>query len=160
FAQIAYDLEKFALATRIWAEALASDPKLFDDRQSQHRYNAARSAVLAAGGHGQNQPPLDDAAKAKLRRRALDWLKAERTAWARFLETGTPQAVSQIMQNLSDWKQGSDLAGIRDADALAKLPAEEQKAFLQLWTDVAELKKKAWVKSGAFLQEQLPRARK
>jgi hypothetical protein len=37
----------------------------------------------------------------------------------------------------------TDLAGIRDAPALANLPADEQKAFTQLWADVAALLKKA-----------------
>jgi hypothetical protein len=40
---------------------------------------------------------------------------------------------------LSHWKHESELAGIRDAAAVAKLPAEEQKAFTQLWADVAKL---------------------
>jgi len=35
------------------------------------------------------------------------------------------------------------LAGLRDKEALDKLPAEEQKAFTQLWADVAALLKKA-----------------
>ena len=38
---------------------------------------------------------------------------------------------------------GRDLAGIRDKAALAKLPAEEQKAFTRLWSDVAALLKRA-----------------
>jgi hypothetical protein len=42
---------------------------------------------------------------------------------------------------LSGWKQDNDLAGIRDATALAKLPVDEQKAFTQLWADVAALLK-------------------
>jgi WD40 repeat protein/serine/threonine protein kinase len=159
FAQLARDHKEFAFATRLWAEALASDPVLGDDRQAQHRYQAARAAVLAAAGQGKDRRPLDDEAKAKLRRQALDWLKAELTAWSKHIESGPPQNRLNISLQLSDWKQDNDLAGIRDAAALAKLPAEEKKAFLQLWTDVAELKKKAWVKSGAFLQEQLPRAR-
>jgi hypothetical protein len=46
-AQIASDRKQFAAAARIWAEALASDPQLGDDRQPQHRYHAARAAVLA-----------------------------------------------------------------------------------------------------------------
>ena len=31
-----------------FADALAADPKLADDRQAQHRYNAACAAALAA----------------------------------------------------------------------------------------------------------------
>jgi len=48
-----------------------------------------------------------------------------------------------MVGTLDHWQKDSDLAGIRDAAALAKLPAEEQKAFTQLWADVAALLKKA-----------------
>jgi WD40 repeat protein/serine/threonine protein kinase len=160
FAQLARDHQEFAFAARLWAEALASDPMLGDDRRAQHRYHAARAAALAAAGQGKARPPLDDAAKATLRRQVLDWLKAEFAAWDKHLESGPPRDRLTIVLTLSDWKHENDLAGLRDAAALAKLPAEEQKTFIQLWTDVAELVKKAWVKSGTFLQEELPRVRK
>jgi hypothetical protein len=39
--------------------------------------------------------------------------------------------------------EGTDLAGIRDATALAKLAADEQKAVRPLWAKVAELSNKA-----------------
>jgi hypothetical protein len=58
-AQIAYRGKHFAAATRLWAKALESDPKLGTDRQAQHRYQAARAAALAAAGQGQDEPPLD-----------------------------------------------------------------------------------------------------
>jgi WD40 repeat protein len=138
-AQIACGLKRYALATRLWAEALASDPKRFDDRQSPHRYNAARGAVLAAAGQGLEEPPLDDAAKAKLRGQALDWLKAERAAWGRFLESGSPRNGPNVAQNLTAWKHDLDLAGVRDPAALAKLPADERQEFAQLWADMAAL---------------------
>ena len=44
---------------------------------------------------------------------------------------------------MQHWQKDSDLAGLRDKEARAKLPAEEQKAFAQLWADVAALLKKA-----------------
>jgi len=44
---------------------------------------------------------------------------------------------------LKRWQWDRDLAGIRDKAALAKLPAEEQKAFTRLWSDVAALLKRA-----------------
>jgi len=146
FAQIAYDRKKFAVATRLWAEALASDPKLGNNPQTQPRYNAACAAALAAAGQGKDEPPLDDAARAKLRRQALDWLKAERTLWSKLLESGPPQARPFIAQTLRHWKEDSDLSGIRDKAALAKLPADESAAFTQLWADVAALLKKAELK--------------
>ncbi len=62
---------------------------------------------------------------------------------------------------MGHWQQDTDLAGIRDAAALAKLPADEQKACTQLWADVAALLKKAsGPPSLASLLPQLPEARK
>ncbi len=40
-ARMCYETKRFAAAARLWAEALAADPKLGDDRQAGHRYNAA-----------------------------------------------------------------------------------------------------------------------
>jgi len=143
FAQVFYDRRKFAASARLWAEALASDPKLADDRQAQHRYHAARAATLAAAGQSKDEPPLDDAAKAKLRRQALDWLKAELTVWTKHLASAPPEDRPTIVETLSRWQKDSDLAGIRDKAALAKLPADERAAFTELWVDVAALLEKA-----------------
>ena len=37
------------------------------------------------------------------------------------------------------WKQDPDLAGVREAEALAKLPPGEHKAWQTLWSDVDSL---------------------
>jgi len=143
FAQMAYDRKHVAVAARLWAEALASEPKLGDDRQTMPRYNAACAAALAAAGQGKDELPPDDAAKAKLRQQALDWLKTELTAWGKLLESGPPQARPAILQTVDHWKQDTDLAGVRDADGLAKLPADEQKDWRTLWADVDSTLKRA-----------------
>src|SRR5262249_43808056 len=137
FARIAHEQKHYAFATRLWTEALQGDPKLGDDRQKRHRYHAACSAALAAAGQGKGEPPLDDAAKAKRRGQALGWLKAELAAWSHLLASGPPQTRPTIVKTLSLWLKNADLAGLRDRDALAKLPADEQKAFTRLWADVA-----------------------
>ena len=48
-----------------------------------------------------------------------------------------------VQEALSHWQKDPDLAGLRDQAALVKLLAGEQKAFTQLWSDVAALLKKA-----------------
>jgi len=59
--------------------------------------------------------------------------------WDKLFASGTPQDRLFVALTLRHWQQDSDLASLRDAAALAKLPAEEQKAFAQLWADVAAL---------------------
>jgi serine/threonine protein kinase/Tfp pilus assembly protein PilF len=140
FAQLAHDHKHFAAAARLWGDALQADPNLADDRQKQLRYNAARAAAMAAAGQGHAEPPLDDAAKATLRRQAIDWFKAEQTAWAKLLESGPAQQRAIILQTMRNWQQDTELAGIRDNAALAKLAAEERTACVKLWADVAALR--------------------
>ena len=142
-AQRAYDTKRFAAAAKLFAEALQSDPKLSEDRQAQVRYNAACCAALAASGAGKVDPPLDDVTNSTLRKQALDWLRVELAVWVELVESGPPETKVFITQTLEHWQQDSDLASIRDDEALAKLPTEEQEAFRQLWANVAELLKKS-----------------
>jgi eukaryotic-like serine/threonine-protein kinase len=133
-------------AAGLYAAAFAADPKLADDLKAGHRYNAACFASLAAAGEGEDAAKLDDKERRRLRQQALDWLKADLAARGNRLDSGTPQARHAVVQTLRHWQQDTDLAGIRDAAALARLPADQQKAFTQLWADVAALLKKAEAK--------------
>jgi hypothetical protein len=58
------------------------------------------------------------------------------------MESGKPADRAAVQQALRHWQEDSDLAGIRDAAALAKLPAEERTACEKLWADVAALLQK------------------
>jgi hypothetical protein len=142
-AQRACDKAIHVTATKLWSDALQANPKLIDDRQAAYRYNAACAAALAASGAGKDDPPPDDTAKAKLRRQALDWLKAELAIWVKLLESGPLQAKASIAQTLKHWQADTDLAGIRDAKALGALPESERAAWRTLWSDVAALLEKA-----------------
>jgi serine/threonine-protein kinase len=143
FAQICYARNRHAAAARLWAEALANDPKLGDDRSAVHCYSAARAAALAAAGLGKDDPPPDDAAKTKLRGQALDWLKGERDAWAKLLDGGDPKARTRVAHQLQDWKVAPELASVRDPASLAKLSDAERELWRALWTDVDALHKRA-----------------
>ena len=130
-------------AAVLYAAAFAADPKLADDLGAGHRYNAACSASLAAAGQGEDASQLDDAERTRLRRQALDWLRAVLALRTQQVETGKPADRAAMVKALRHWQTDSDLAGIHDDAALAKLPADEQKAFNQLWNDIAVLLKKA-----------------
>ncbi len=130
-------------ATGLCAAAFAADPKLADDLGARHRYDAACYAVLAAAGQGQDAGKLDDKERASLRRQALDWLRADLALRRKQVQTDKPADCAEVQQTLRHWQQDTDLAGIRDAAALAKLPAQEQKMFTQFWADVAALLKQS-----------------
>jgi tetratricopeptide (TPR) repeat protein len=127
-------------ATRLYAEAFADGPKLGDDQRT--RYNAARSAALAAAGQGKDSAKLDEKERRALRRRALTWLRANLALLSKQAETGKPAGRTAVQQALRHWQKAPDLASLRDKEALAKLTPEERAACEKLWSDVAELLKK------------------
>jgi serine/threonine-protein kinase len=141
--QLCKDQGRYAAAARLLGDALAADPTLGDDRRNSLRYNAACYAALAGCGQSRDDPPLDERARAALRRQALDWLKGERAAWASHLESGAPQARATVIKTLKRWQQDADLTGVREDESLARLPDEERKAWRDLWSDVDGLLKKA-----------------
>jgi serine/threonine-protein kinase len=143
FAQMAYDTKRYATAARLWSEAPAADPKLGDDRRAPQRYDAARAAALAAAGRAEGEPPPDAAAQAELRCKALDWLRAELAAWSKVLDADDPKARAAVAPALQHWKDDSDLAGIRDRDALGTLAVDERQAWEAFWKDVDALLKRA-----------------
>ncbi len=127
----------------MWTDAFQAEPKLAGDMQAGNRYNAACAAALAGSGQGKDDPPLDEPAKARWRKQAIDWLKADLAAWSKVLEKSPPVARQSISETLKHWEVDSDLAGLREAAALAKLPDDEQKACRALSAEVEALLKKA-----------------
>jgi hypothetical protein len=143
FGRLAHSKARYAVAARLYADAFAADPKLADDLEAAHRYSAAASAALAGSGQGKDDPAPDEAGRAKLRRQALDWLKADLISRKRQLESGKPDDRTEVGQRLAYWKTDRNLSGVRDPEPLAKLPYDEQRAWRALWTEVDALEKRA-----------------
>ncbi len=141
-AQMCMDKELKAAALRFWSEALDEDPKLGDNRKLQHRYNAACAALLVASGQTKDARPIDEAARADLRRRALAWLRAEVAAWARVFESGSPAERATALSVIRWWIRDTDLATVRGADALARLPETERKDWQAFWGEYEALMRK------------------
>jgi tetratricopeptide (TPR) repeat protein len=127
-------------AARFYEEAFAADPKLASDLDAAHRYNAACAAALAGCGQGGDTDKLDVTERARLRREALDWLRADLDAWRRLRDREPDQARSAaaVTQVLQHWLVDPDLASVRGPEALAKLPEAEQRAWQALWSGVAD----------------------
>jgi tetratricopeptide (TPR) repeat protein/serine/threonine protein kinase len=136
-----------AASVRFFEEAIVDRPglgdDLRDDRFTGERYNAACIAARAGSGRGKDDPPLGETARARLREKALGWLRADLTAWGKLLEGGAQLDRSRTARMLALWKRDPDLAGIRDEAELAGLPEGEREPFRALWADVEALRKKA-----------------
>ncbi len=126
---------------KLYASAFAADPGTAEARNDK-RYNAACTAALAAAGEGiypGRRPAVDPP---RLRRQALVWLQADLAAWARLLER-QPLEAARVQAELQHWQGDADLAALRDAKELARLPETERAAWTKLWADVAALRQKA-----------------
>src|SRR5262249_54925750 len=81
-----------AAAARLYEEAFTQEPGLAEDVRAGKRYAAARAAARAGCGRGKDRPPPDGAARARWRRQARDWLRADLKQWGRLLGCGPPPA--------------------------------------------------------------------
>jgi serine/threonine protein kinase/tetratricopeptide (TPR) repeat protein len=139
-AQMCYDTSRSATSARFWAEAFEAQPTLAGDLKAQHRYNAACAAALAGCGQGKDTDKLDDKERARLRRQALDWLRADLEAWRRLLDAkpDKTRSAAAVTQVLGHWLEDPDFASVRGPEALANLPEAERRAWQELWSGVAD----------------------
>jgi serine/threonine protein kinase/tetratricopeptide (TPR) repeat protein len=136
-----HGLGKDAAAAHFCAGAFAAQPWLASWPGNWNRYNAACSAARAGCGQGQDAAKLDETERARLRRQALNWLRADLAIWKELLAKQPDKARARVQQTLRHWQQDADLAGVR-GDALAKLPEAERQTWQQLWADVEQTLKR------------------
>jgi tetratricopeptide (TPR) repeat protein len=131
--------KRYAAAARFYTDAFAADPKLADDLKSGRRYDAACYAALAAAGQGADAPKPDAEERARLRGRALGWLRADLALWQKQAGPAKAEGRAAARQSLRRWQRAADLAGVRDKQSLAALPAGERAEWEKLWAEVADL---------------------
>jgi hypothetical protein len=142
-AEICYRRSLYAASVRFYDEFLKNDVVLTDRPTSTDRYNAACSAALAGCGLGKDEPSPSNDEKTALRERALAWMKVELDARKRALATVVAKSRPAFVKELQHWQDDADFAGVRAAESLARLPAQEQRMWQSLWEDVATLLKAA-----------------
>jgi hypothetical protein len=117
--------ELHAAHARLWADALAVNPEL----AAPGRVYAVRAAALAGCGRGKDAAALSEPDRERLLAQAREWFQAELTA------ASDTDAVRQAKARatLKHWSTSPDLAGVRDAGGLARLPGPEQREWTLLW---------------------------
>jgi len=98
------------------------------------RWRNARCLFVSAGrlsdGRGRGLPLPGTKAPWVAPFAPLDWLRADLVLRNRQLESGKPEARAEVSQKLNHWKVDRDLAGVRDPEALIKLPDDEKRPGL------------------------------
>jgi eukaryotic-like serine/threonine-protein kinase len=139
YALLCYDQRRYVAAARLWAGAFTADSQLDDDLKAGYRYDAACAAALAAAGRGTDASPLDDKERARWRKQALQWLRADLAENGKLLESSKSEDRRLVQQRLRRWQCDLGLASLRDQAAVAQLTAGEQEACKQIWAEVEAL---------------------
>ena len=100
------------------------------------------SSFTRGCGQGKDADQTDVKEPVSLRRQVLEWLRADLAAWRQRLENELDKVRPEVRQKMLHWQQDKDLAGVRGAEALAKLPAGERQDWQKLWGEVKELAKR------------------
>jgi serine/threonine-protein kinase len=143
FAQLCYLKKLYTGAARLYTDAFSTKPLLAEDPRTGNRYNAACAAALAGCGRGEGAAVLGDAERARWCAQARQWLRADLDAWAKKLDSGLAADRAQVHKILARWREDPDLAGLRDPDALEKLPPAERQECRALWGDHDALLRRA-----------------
>jgi serine/threonine protein kinase/tetratricopeptide (TPR) repeat protein len=146
-------------AARWYSDALANDPAWIKAREADcldraHsgkpflrvdelayscRYPWARCAVMSAGDVGKNGADLNETERARMRGLAREWLLSDLEVWKKVLELNPTTGREIVNQQLIRWQSDPDLAGVREASKLEKLPPDERRDFAKLWDAVAQV---------------------
>jgi eukaryotic-like serine/threonine-protein kinase len=135
FAELCAMKEHYAAAAGLYADAFAAAPALAEDLVAGHRYNAACAAALAGFGRGADTAGLSEMERARWRRQARTWLRADVDAWTRNLDTGVPAERDLVQRVSARWWADPGLAWLREAGVVEGLPPAERQECLALWQD-------------------------
>jgi tetratricopeptide (TPR) repeat protein len=127
----------YAASARMYAGAFATEPKPATALGTNYRYQAACAAALAGTAEGKDDPKPDAAERARWRKKAVEWLRADLALWADRVKT--PSGRSSALTMLMQWRRDKALAGIREPAELAKLPEPERADYIRFWGEVQEL---------------------
>jgi tetratricopeptide (TPR) repeat protein/tRNA A-37 threonylcarbamoyl transferase component Bud32 len=135
FAGLAGVRRQYAGSARLYDQLFRKDPAAAESQN--RRYTAACCAAFAGCGQGEDDPAPDADERARLRRQALDWLRADLKVHVTGLAAADPKVKEAARYALRIWQANTNLSVVRDAAGLEALPDDERDAWRQLWADVA-----------------------
>jgi Flp pilus assembly protein TadD len=143
YAEVCSLKQLFVAAARLFQEAITAQAGLAADPRSEVHLAAASAAAQAGCGVGEDTAKLGESERARLRRQAFVWLRANLEGWY-LLREKEPEKTREVMRRqLQLWLRVPEFNGVRGPDALSKLPDAERKEWQQLWEEVGALAERA-----------------
>ncbi len=136
FARLAFARNQPEAAARLWTQAFAASPDIETDLVAMNRFQAARAAVRAGTEGAGERAESGTNSRAKRRRQAIEWLRADLAASQAALDSGTAPQRAGVARRLSRWRVDPALAPIRDEPALSALPEAERRSLREFWDGV------------------------
>jgi tetratricopeptide (TPR) repeat protein len=133
----------FRSAARFFAAAYDTKQAAAEDLESSHRLDAARAAVLAAAGLGDDTAALSPGDQARLRKQALSWLQVDLLLWSKKAASSKDADRVAADRAMKRWRAYADLASVRAETSLAKLPREERTAWREFWAGTDAVREQA-----------------
>jgi hypothetical protein len=136
-AKVGKQVHRYAASAHLYKEAFTLMQE--STRLTYDHYDAAVVAALAAVGEGKDASGLNAEERCSWRRQALEWLWTDLISYRQTLDGNMPENRKKVQDRLRHWQRDSELSGLRDEAALARLPAEDREDCRQLWTEVEAL---------------------
>ncbi len=136
FARLAFARDRAEAAARLWTGAFEASPELAADLVAMNRFQAARAAARSGAEGGRDLAGSGAESRAKWRRQAVEWLRADLAASTAIVDSGTSSQRAGVARRLSRWQVDPALASIREEPALSTLPEAERRSLREFWDGV------------------------
>jgi tetratricopeptide (TPR) repeat protein len=137
FADLCARRQHPGAAVGLYTFAFTATPGLSEEYLMHYRHDAARAAVRASLGEGQDAPS-DDAKRVALRNQALDWLRANRDTWVARYDRGNAEDRRDTSREVHICLLDAILANVREP-ALARLGVDERRRWAAFWENLNRL---------------------
>lgn len=136
FAELAAAKGHPVTAVRLYNRGRFAKPDIGIPLRPIQRTEAARQALLAVAGKGEEAKGLKNDDRAEFRNLARKWLEADLAVLEAAVADGKPTTRAHVHRVLRSWQLDPAYASIRDRETRAKLPEEEQRAWEKFWEAV------------------------
>ena len=133
----------YTTAAQLYREALLAEPGQAGTEPCTTRYSAACVAALAGNGQGHDADKLSEQDRALWRRQAIVWLRQDLESGSNLLAKGQDRDRARVLKGMRQWRTDPDLDCVRGSEALAILPAAEQREWTSLWSAADALLQRA-----------------